>query len=338
MDERYKRMRLREDGFLEITLKRVKDFDDYIYQQMQKDTGCIPCVRDPRTKSKLYYDTKGYVSLRTYMQSYTFERHESCCFMIYILESMIKVNTTKPVCMDIDHIYISGDGGLLRFLVIPVAIEQWVFQKEESHLFIQQIINEIKLTEGYDAVGYLAYMQRYEEVTLPMLLQGLHDIEDGIRHKPTFIEKLLHLHEDTTYVIKNIPAPKPYPMLQSVEQIMEEEASYPKVERKKETRHETVALLQRSEDSYVLVDDATGENLALCKAMWTIGRSKDNDLCIPEPYISLHHACLHTSTNELEDLSSSNGTYVNERKIKKQLLHERDHIRFANASYHFVRK
>ncbi len=54
MEERFQDMKLREDGFLEIELKSADDFDDYIYQKMQKDNGCLPCVRDHHNTKKLY--------------------------------------------------------------------------------------------------------------------------------------------------------------------------------------------------------------------------------------------------------------------------------------------
>ena len=317
----------REDGFLEVTLKDVEEFDDYIYQQMQKDGGCLPCVRDHNNPCRLFYDTKGYVSLRRYLKSYTFENGESCAFLMYVLECMIRVNTTKPVRMDLDCIFVNYDGGGLRFLVLPVAVEQWVFQKAESQRFLTQIIKEIKVSQGYEAIGYLAYMQRFDEVTLPMILQGLHDVYEQHKPKQTFFERLLHVHEKVPYTIKDIPQPKSYPRYEPIPQICEDALPY-----QQKIHHETIALFKETQRAKLVDLEENGEYV-LDKECFTIGRAKDNDLCIPQAYISSHHACIHLANMELEDRSSSNGTFVNQRAIHKIILQDQDIICFAKYSF-----
>ena len=44
MDAMLKHMEVRDDGFLEVILKRAKDFDEYIFQQIHKDERCFVCV------------------------------------------------------------------------------------------------------------------------------------------------------------------------------------------------------------------------------------------------------------------------------------------------------
>lgn len=66
MEKYLKKISIREDGFIEIQLKKMKDFDSYIFQQIQKDSTCLPCIRDPHSKGKLYYDVKGYLSIAEY--------------------------------------------------------------------------------------------------------------------------------------------------------------------------------------------------------------------------------------------------------------------------------
>ena len=59
MDAMLKHMEVRDDGFLEVVLKRTKDFDEYIFQQIHKDERCLLCVRDPRSKTRLYLIRRG---------------------------------------------------------------------------------------------------------------------------------------------------------------------------------------------------------------------------------------------------------------------------------------
>lgn len=66
--------------------------------------------------------------------------------------------------------------------------------------------------------------------------------------------------------------------------------------------------------------------LELAAGTVTIGRSADNSLQLDDKTISKHHARIVTyfNANYVEDLSSTNGTYVNGKKIKKQILQPGD--------------
>ena len=60
----------------------------------------------------------------------------------------------------------------------------------------------------------------------------------------------------------------------------------------------------------------------------TIGRAKDNDLVVADPCISAHHARLIKvqSLFYVEDLGSTNGTFINGLKIDEQALKDLDEI------------
>jgi pSer/pThr/pTyr-binding forkhead associated (FHA) protein len=60
----------------------------------------------------------------------------------------------------------------------------------------------------------------------------------------------------------------------------------------------------------------------------TIGRAKDNDLVVADPCISAHHARLVKvqSLFYVEDLGSTNGTFINGLKIAEQPLKDLDEI------------
>jgi hypothetical protein len=71
-----------------------------------------------------------------------------------------------------------------------------------------------------------------------------------------------------------------------------------------------------------------------------LGSAADNDISIEGRFVSGHHAQILSSSDEtiLRDMDSTNGTYVNSRRINKCALHDGDSIKLGNLSFTFVRK
>jgi pSer/pThr/pTyr-binding forkhead associated (FHA) protein len=75
-------------------------------------------------------------------------------------------------------------------------------------------------------------------------------------------------------------------------------------------------------------NEAVIKEIPLDREHLTIGRKPDNDLVIDNPAVSGHHAKLERvqSVFFLEDLGSTNGTFVNEKKIDKKQLRDGDRV------------
>jgi pSer/pThr/pTyr-binding forkhead associated (FHA) protein len=78
----------------------------------------------------------------------------------------------------------------------------------------------------------------------------------------------------------------------------------------------------------------------MTKERYTLGRLPDNDVRLDNPAVSGHHALIINILNDsfLEDLNSTNGTYVNGKLIKKHALQHGDvvtiglhHLRFVDS-------
>jgi predicted component of type VI protein secretion system len=74
------------------------------------------------------------------------------------------------------------------------------------------------------------------------------------------------------------------------------------------------------------------------KERYTIGRLPDNDIRIDNAAVSGHHALVINILNDsfLEDLNSTNGTYVNGRIVKKHALQHSDVITVGHHALRFV--
>lgn len=74
-------------------------------------------------------------------------------------------------------------------------------------------------------------------------------------------------------------------------------------------------------------------------AYWTIGRSKDNNILIAEPWISRNHSLIQRLDNGefyLIDLGSRNGSFVNDRRVNiPTILKHHDRLTFGQSEIVF---
>jgi len=90
-----------------------------------------------------------------------------------------------------------------------------------------------------------------------------------------------------------------------------------------------------------LVLSLDGQTLAeynMSKERYTVGRLPDNDIRIDNAAVSGHHALIINILNDsfLEDLNSTNGTYVNGKIIKKHALQHGDVITVGHHALRFI--
>ena len=88
-----------------------------------------------------------------------------------------------------------------------------------------------------------------------------------------------------------------------------------------------------------LILSLDGQTLAeynMTKERYTIGRLPDNDIRVDNAAVSGHHSLIINILNDsfLEDLNSTNGTYVNGKLVKKHALQHGDVI---TAGHHQLR-
>lgn len=96
------------------------------------------------------------------------------------------------------------------------------------------------------------------------------------------------------------------------------------------------------------VGNPIGEVIHLHGDRLQIGRSSDNDISLPEPEVSRRHALLSlvpgpdgSLSVEIEDQGSTNGTYVNGKKVKssrgRMALHHGDVVRVGGHAFKLKR-
>ena len=89
---------------------------------------------------------------------------------------------------------------------------------------------------------------------------------------------------------------------------------------------------------YVSKDGVTIRELSFEQARLLVGRSEHNDIAIPSKFVSRHHLMLvrHGASTFVMDLNSSNGTYVNSRRVSNHVLIHDDVITIGHHRIKFI--
>jgi len=91
-------------------------------------------------------------------------------------------------------------------------------------------------------------------------------------------------------------------------------------------------------------DDNAGIVFPIQKAKTTLGRDESNDICLKDSLVSKHHAVIEISVIQeqdgvyeyiLQDLDSTNHTFVNDQLINLHRLSEGDRIRIGTNNFTF---
>lgn len=87
----------------------------------------------------------------------------------------------------------------------------------------------------------------------------------------------------------------------------------------------------------VRLDDPSAPLRVLAERRVTVGRTADNDLRLEEDWMSRHHAVLwlDPDTMIVEDCGSTNGVFVNRRRVRREALRDGDELAFGRARFRF---
>jgi len=89
---------------------------------------------------------------------------------------------------------------------------------------------------------------------------------------------------------------------------------------------------------FLTLNGKTLREMTMDQPRLMVGRAQHNDLCINSTYISRHHALFvkFGSATLLMDLNSTNGTFVNSRRVSNQVIIHEDIISLGNHRIKFI--
>jgi len=100
----------------------------------------------------------------------------------------------------------------------------------------------------------------------------------------------------------------------------------------------TVALETPAATPQLIPVDGPGSPVALSRDIVTIGRTRNNDVCLQSHGVSRDHARMLVAPGgvTLVDASSTNGCFVNDVRVKRHRLRDGDLVRIGDCSFRFA--
>jgi pSer/pThr/pTyr-binding forkhead associated (FHA) protein len=91
---------------------------------------------------------------------------------------------------------------------------------------------------------------------------------------------------------------------------------------------------------HILSEGTVTQTIDLTARLMSIGRTEENQICIPDKSISGRHGILVRAGDEyqLHDFNSTNGTFVNGTKIIASQLKHGDSVRFGHVELRYESK
>ncbi|OGW51422.1 MAG: hypothetical protein A2Z50_01995 [Nitrospirae bacterium RBG_19FT_COMBO_42_15] len=100
--------------------------------------------------------------------------------------------------------------------------------------------------------------------------------------------------------------------------------------------------IPEDKELFVVISDSSGTEIKhqIKTSECILGRGEGSDIIINDPEVSRKHSAIDIYENKfvIRDLESTNGTYLNDTRIKEDLLKEGDRIRIGNTLLTFVVK
>ena len=91
---------------------------------------------------------------------------------------------------------------------------------------------------------------------------------------------------------------------------------------------------------HILSEGSVTKTIELTVKLMTIGRTEDNQICIPDKSMSGRHGILVRAGDEYQvhDFNSTNGTFINGEKIIASQLKHGDSVRFGHVEMRYESK
>lgn len=288
-----------DETHLYVHLKNPELLDVSIFERLSNDDFCLPCMLSNPKKGSIVYSIDGFIPLDDFLKQYVFEQEEGYVFLRQLFEQAIASNRNKPVLFEPDYVFVSPFGDRFAFVVVPIQVSNWMFQKDMSEKWVEYIAKTIQTTTAFEIPGFLLKFLKSEEFSLPNLVLGLENIHS------------LYYPKKFSFFKKK--KPENFKVKEPIQAIHKYQAAKTPLEEKTQ-------LLQIPVTFHAYLQDGN-EMYALSNEINMIGRAMICDIRLQDPSVSLKHAKIVCENDRyyIQDLKSTNKTYLNEKEVKRKM-------------------
>lgn len=301
------------ENLLQLQLKDSNWLDTDVFEKMEVDETSVPCVLYSKEKAIVSYTLENFISLRDVFKQHVFEEEEGYIFLENLFENVISASRNKPVLLSADYVFVTPHGEDFRFIVLPLCVEQWMIQKKEYKEWLEFIYSSFQTTTAFEIPGYIMKFMDSPEYSLPNLILGLSNLR-----RLRYPRKYSFFFKKKTQNVFRVEEP-----MHSLYQTKIKEEFV-------ETNKTQVIGTMNSSKAYLEVNHKYYD---LVSEISIVGRGMQCDVRFQEQSVSLKHAKITFSEQRyyIQDLKSSNGTYLNEKKvIRRMRLKDGMLVRFGN--------
>lgn len=312
--------KLQETGSqLVVQLCDPRALDLSVFDVMAADENALSALLLDQAAGTLQYQLEGMVSLETFLDQYTFENEEGYLFLGMLFETAIACNRNKPVLFYPDYIYVSPYGERVKFIVLPLAVESWMYQADALHFWIDYLCSHFKTTTAYEIIGYMIRLKSAPEFSLPALVSGLSMLKaqyhPGKWYKPSL--KRFVLREPVRPVQEAVP---PAAFSSPAQEIQDPEQERKQAAEKFLDMEEATQIIGSVQESSARLE-GNGDVYSLLFDDMLVGRGMQCQIRLQDPSVSIRHARISRVEDRyyIQDLKSSNHTWLNDKLVQRKM-------------------
>ena len=310
MDNHIKSIKYSPQEYLEIELEKPLMLQSRIYYL--EVPFLLNCFVHIQSESFLYFDTQHYLTLKYFLSHNEISKDLLKMLCLFLIEQY-EIIDDGYIILQLDYIFYDQKNNQVLLCKVP-TLKVTQTPEQLLNLFLE-IYDYINYKGDEEWISQLYLVLKSKPCRLPLLKQFL-------TSKKT--KKWLSIFKKDDEELNDF-----FKMMQ----VKESKAAYGNIT----TPFETQILMAGYECGY-LVDD-NQQRILITSVIWRMGRSKQCDYVLDFPEVSKDHCLLSSIEGKcfIEDLGSTNGTFVNGGKLissQQYELKETDVI--SLAGHHFT--
>lgn len=308
----------RTNSFIDVSLIDPKNMDLSIFDRMNADEHCLRCILEDPDRGRIRYSIENLISLKSFMNQVVFEKEEGYSFLRKLFETAIAVNRNKPVYFEPDQVYVSCYGDCFYFLVVPIVLDEWMFQKEDIQDWIHTLLQIFKTTSAYEVPGFMLRFLESEEFSLCNLVLGLENLRN--RYYPPKRYWFAKKKRQEFRLAEPLHTLDYTPWKESID------------------IDATMLVHPELGTEANLIDLKSNQIYVLNLGRIIVGRGAACDIRIEDESLSIKHASIEYQEGHffIKDLKSTNQTYLDGKPVlRKRKLKDGMHLKLGNIELQF---